>query len=231
MLVSCPECKHSVSDQAPACPSCGHPLGATTAGPKAVRKATAGVDATAAPEPTAAPETSRPAPTSRREPVLLILSVLTILGCLGTPRFLLPVTGMATLVLAVASLVRKERGAWVASAALLIALVVVGKNLDTEMVGFSDGTHEVGYYLYGSGTSAEVIYTDAQGRIVEATVGLPWMYTVTATDGTGITIAAKNSGDELLTVKLSVDGVEVRRAQRSGKGSVVDVTFRCCRTK
>ena len=25
-LITCPECKHSVSDQAPACPSCGYPI-------------------------------------------------------------------------------------------------------------------------------------------------------------------------------------------------------------
>lgn len=30
-LISCPECRHEVSDKAPYCPSCGHPLAAKAA--------------------------------------------------------------------------------------------------------------------------------------------------------------------------------------------------------
>jgi len=29
-IVKCPDCKKDVSSQAPACPSCGHPMAATT---------------------------------------------------------------------------------------------------------------------------------------------------------------------------------------------------------
>lgn len=30
-LIDCPECRHRISDQAPACPQCGHPLQAESA--------------------------------------------------------------------------------------------------------------------------------------------------------------------------------------------------------
>lgn len=38
MLIECPECRAAVSDQAPACPQCGHPLTVAASRPVGARK-------------------------------------------------------------------------------------------------------------------------------------------------------------------------------------------------
>ncbi len=60
-LVPCPVCNHSVSDQAPFCPQCGHPLRPASTEPHPEPSASPAAVPAAAPEPAPVPETA-PAP-------------------------------------------------------------------------------------------------------------------------------------------------------------------------
>jgi hypothetical protein len=68
-LVPCPACNHSVSDQAPFCPQCGHPLrpASTEQRPESSAPPAAAVIPAAEPEPTpTAASASTPEPDSLR---------------------------------------------------------------------------------------------------------------------------------------------------------------------
>lgn len=41
-LISCPECRHSVSDQAPACPHCGYPIAGSSRSQRGIESGVAG---------------------------------------------------------------------------------------------------------------------------------------------------------------------------------------------
>jgi hypothetical protein len=99
MLISCPECKKEVSNEALSCPHCGHPL-----------------------KPTA--ELQPPLPIKGKAPIFLILSVIALVLTLGTPRFLAFFPIMGVLGCAVISLFRKERGKVMAAISLLLGIGV-----------------------------------------------------------------------------------------------------------
>ena len=99
MLISCPECKKEVSNEALSCPHCGHPL-----------------------KPTA--ELQPPLPIKGKAPIFLILSVIALVLTLGTPRFLALFPIMGVLGCAVISLFRKERGKVMAAISLLLGIGV-----------------------------------------------------------------------------------------------------------
>lgn len=105
MLTKCPACDGVVSDQAAACPHCGHPL--------------AGV--APVPDPTAA----SPPPVARRAPVFTLLAALGLVLCLFAPRivFILPLFG--TVACAVIGLFRKERFRWISGVVLVLAALLL----------------------------------------------------------------------------------------------------------
>lgn len=88
MLIPCPECKKEVSDAAPTCPHCGHPLNVAT-------------------------DKGEPVPvsaTKSKAPIFLILAVIALVLSLSTPRFLAFFPLMGALGFATIALFRKESG-------------------------------------------------------------------------------------------------------------------------
>lgn len=81
MIRECPECKGAVSDQAGACPHCGHPL----VKPVVVSSAKA-----------------RPAP------VFMVLALLGLIASLFTPRLIVALPVLGTMTCAVLALFRRE---------------------------------------------------------------------------------------------------------------------------
>jgi zinc-ribbon domain len=102
MLIECPECKKSVSDQAPNCPSCGFVI--------------------AKPEVKASPP---PALATSRAPAFTIIAVVALFLGLFTPRILLFFPIMLSIGAAVAGFARKEpfRLAGVAAGVAAIGLL------------------------------------------------------------------------------------------------------------
>jgi hypothetical protein len=98
MLIDCPECGQKISDQAGACPKCGHPV-AALAKPAAV-----------------APSVSQRR--ARSSVFCGIAFVMLVLAALS-PRILVVVPVALTVVLAAISLVRRERLA-------MLSLIVIG---------------------------------------------------------------------------------------------------------
>jgi len=39
-LIECPDCRHEVSDKAPACPKCGHPVAPPSLQPRVIKETT-----------------------------------------------------------------------------------------------------------------------------------------------------------------------------------------------
>ena len=99
MLIECPECKRQVSDQAEACPHCGHPI----------RPAVG--------------EVARAAPKSRNAPIFLILAAIALVLSLNTPRLLLLFPIMGTLGCCAISLFRREKGR---IGAVLVIVLAIG---------------------------------------------------------------------------------------------------------
>jgi hypothetical protein len=87
MLIECPECKRQVSDQAEACPQCGHPI-----------------------RPAAVGEIAQATVKGRNAPVFLVLGSIALVLSLCTPRLLLFFPIMGTLGCAAISLLRREQG-------------------------------------------------------------------------------------------------------------------------
>gem|GEM_PF-2920187 len=102
MLVECPECKAQISSEAASCPSCGRP------------------------------NTTTPSPTQTvaRSPAFLIAAVAGLVFSLFTPRLIVVLPILATVVLAIVSIVRKEKTRAGAVVVLLLAigLFVVGSS-------------------------------------------------------------------------------------------------------
>jgi hypothetical protein len=103
MLVECAECKTKISSEATACPSCGRPQFAQT---------------TLASSPKV------------RAPAFLIAAVVGLAFSLYTPKLILVLPILATVVLAIISIVRRERARAGAAVVLVLAigLFVVGSS-------------------------------------------------------------------------------------------------------
>jgi hypothetical protein len=107
MLTKCPACEGVVSDQATACPHCGHPLAA------------------AAPVAAQVQDPHAVAVPMRRSPIFTILAMLGFVLCLFTPRLILILPLFGTVACAVVGLFRKERFRWMSGVALLLSVILL----------------------------------------------------------------------------------------------------------
>lgn len=110
MLISCPECKREISDQAQSCPHCGRPLKTLTG-----------------------QNTRQPKP--QNAPIFLVLGVIALFLTFNTPRLLLFFPLMGTVGFAAISLFRSEKGRPGAVVVLLcgIALWVISEMPSTSV--------------------------------------------------------------------------------------------------
>ncbi len=191
MLISCPECNANISDSAAACPQCGHPM--TAAAGKA------------------APIRSPPTP------LLLILSVISLLLSLFTPRFLLFMPLMVTAALAIVSLIRKERFRWVSFAVLAGCLGLLLLN-EASTPGSAVAGKEVTYRVTGSAALASVTYQNSGGGTEQAEVALPWSQTITAPSGGFVYISAQNKSEYgSVTCDIELDGKQYKTSTSTGE--------------
>lgn len=126
MLIECPECQHQISDAAMSCPNCGKPnAAAKVVDPQpAIRSADAGLTTSETFEGRAHITLKQP------PPAFAWAAGIVFVLCLFTPRILLTLPAVACVVLAIISIVRKERPQWVpyAVGALAIVLVLVNSS-------------------------------------------------------------------------------------------------------
>lgn len=127
MLIKCPECQAEISSDAPACPHCGKPAG------DAFRQAFAPA-ATQTIE-TAPGGVSKP---ERAQPGFELAAIAALVFSLFTPRLIIVIPLLATVVLSIVSIIRKEK--WPAisvvtlvGAVLLFMLGEVPTNTPTSM--------------------------------------------------------------------------------------------------
>lgn len=110
MIQECPECKGSVSDQAAACPHCGHPL-SKPAAPSSLK--------------------------TRRTPVFMVLALLGLMASLFTPRLIVALPVLGTMGCAVVALFRREPARLVSVLTLVGAagLLILSSNTSTRLTG------------------------------------------------------------------------------------------------
>lgn len=110
MLQHCPECGGTVSDQATACPHCGHPV------------ATAPLQS---------------APSARHSPVFSVLALLGLIVCLFTPRLIVTLPILGTLGCGIVALFRRERARALAVVSLIGAggLLILSSGSSGKRIG------------------------------------------------------------------------------------------------
>lgn len=116
MLMECPECHREISDQAPACPHCGY-LAKRPEENAAPSQANASIASTASSE--------LHVPTVANGSGFLIAAAIAFVFCLVTPRILIVLPALCCIVLAIVSLVRRERFRWGGVVIVVLTVLLV----------------------------------------------------------------------------------------------------------
>jgi hypothetical protein len=165
-----------------------------------------------------------------KAPLMLILAIIGFVLSLGTPRFLLFFPLMATLGFAVASIYRRERGRIGAALVLVLTIGVWAlSSVDPQTLRAAAPASSVTYFVEGSARSASLTYSNEQGGTEQDKVMLPWQKTMSVKEGRFLYLSAQNQdqyGD--ITVRITVNGREVKRSTATGAYSIASASGSCC---
>jgi MmpS family membrane protein len=157
--------------------------------------------------------------------MFMALSMCGLVACLFTPRLLLVLPVLATVVCAVASLFRRERLAALAALPLFGAgaLFVMSSQSFTRPPG---RVVEVGYEVLGSARSVSLTYENAMGSTEQiADTTLPWHLDFNAATGQFLYVSAQAESGGTVTVNILRNGSVVKTATSEGEHTIASASF------